>query len=340
MSIQSIKKWSDYYDDVGIEENISNIYVDYIKKYTSANIPTIFEFFHLAKLLGRTPKYLASAINSTENHYRQFSIPKRRGGKRTILAPYPALLECQQWINKNILINVETHDISHGFTKGKSILTNAIPHLNKKCLLKIDLKDFFPSITINRVINVFKRLGYPDNISIYLAKLCTHKNRLPQGAATSPQLSNIISYYMDCRLMELANSLNLDCTRYADDITFSGQYIHHTFINLVDKIVTECGFTINSSKTRLSYESSRKIVTGISVVGEKIKIPRAYKRKLRQDIHHIITKGPKSHISKRKIRNPYYLNSIYGKLNFWKHVEPDNQYVKKVENTLLQLLNP
>lgn len=335
---QNIKKWEKFYTDIGLDENIYSVYLDYISELNQHNIPAIFEFNHLAQLLGRSPAYLASAINSTENHYRQFEIPKRNGGQRVILAPFPALLECQKWIKNNILESIKTHEICHGFKKNKSIITNANRHLNKKCLLKLDLLDFFPSININRVIKVFKNIGYPNNISFYLAKLCCYENKLPQGASTSPILSNIILYYMDCRLKGLANSQSLECTRYADDIVFSGEYISHKIINIVESIVTDCGFKLNATKTKLSIKTGKKIVTGISVGGTSIKIPRQYKRKLRQEIYHILSKGFTSHISKRKIRNPYYLNSIYGKFNFWKQVEPNNQFVKKVEKQLYELL--
>jgi RNA-directed DNA polymerase len=294
-----------------------------------SGLPVIFEFDHLAALLGRTPAYLASAVNSTKNHYRVFEIPKRRGGMRRIDAPYPALLECQRWINSNILAKVPISSAAHGFTTGRSILTNASIHCSKKHLLKMDLKDFFPSIGIQRVIKVFQVLGYPNNVAVYLARLCCLSDSLPQGAATSPALSNIIAGRLDARLSGLAQKANLQYSRYADDMIFSGHHISTWFIAAVGKIAEIEGFTVNSEKTQLIRSDRRRIVTGLSVAGAEPRVPISYKRRLRQQVHFIVKYGYDSHASKKKIRDPFYIDSIYGKLTFWRSVEPDNAFVRE-----------
>jgi retron-type reverse transcriptase len=295
----------------------------------NAQLPIIFEFRHLAALLGRTPQYLASVVNSPGNHYRIFEIPKRSGGRREIAAPYPALLYCQQWINKNILPRGSVHESAHGFRKGRSIVTNASPHLGKRCLLKIDLLNFFPSISISKVIKVFCNLGYPRNISFYLARLCCLNDALGQGAATSPSLSNIIARPLDARLDGLAKKWNCQYTRYADDLTFSGDRISVRFPEIVKTIVEEEGFRINEEKTKLCRSRGKRVVTGLSVSREKLLIPREYKRRLRQEIHYISNFGFFSHTSKLKIRNPFYIDSVFGKLSFWKWIEPENTFAEK-----------
>jgi len=324
-----MESWQRYFESIGIDPLLSQSYRNYIDHMLRGGLPVIFEFRHLAALLGRTPGYLASAVNCTESHYREFEIPKRRGGKRTIDAPYPALLECQQWINHHILAKVPIHSAAHGFVTKKSILTNAWLHCAKTHLLKMDLKDFFPSIQMSRVIKVFQVLGYPNNVAFYLARLCCFKGSLPQGAATSPALSNVIARRLDARLSGLAQKQDLRYSRYADDLVFSGAEIYPWLIQAVERIAGDEGFKVNAEKTQLIRSARRRIVTGLSVVGKRPHLPASYKRRVRQDVHYIVKFGYDSHVRKLKIRNPFYLDSLFGKLTFWKSVEPKNAFVKE-----------
>jgi len=289
-------------------------------------------------LLGRTNEYLSSVINSSENHYREFEIKKRSGSKRIISSPYPALLETQYWIFDNILKTIQVNPSAHGFVYKKSIITNSILHKDQKELLKLDLVNFFPSININRIIFVFKQLGYSSNIAFYLAALCTLDNSLPQGAPTSPILSNIIARRLDSRLIKLSKRFGLRYSRYADDLTFSGNSIPAKYIQYVKQIINEEGFAVNENKTRLYKSIGKRIVTGISVAGGTIKVPREYKRKLKLELNFIKKFGLESHISKKKIRKPNYLLSLIGKVNFWISVEPNNKYAHESKNMLSKYL--
>ncbi len=336
MKMKTLNLWKKYFKLKGLDEQITQQYVKYISILLNNNEPIIFSFKHLCELLSRKPSYLASAVNATIHHYREFKIPKRSGGFRKISVPYPALLECQYWIYTNILLKIPINQAAHGFTPNKSIITNAKLHTGKKALLKMDLKDFFPSIKINRIINLFHKLGYPINISYYLASLCCLNDSLPQGAPTSPYLSNIISKNLDNRLLKFSKKFELYYSRYADDITFSGNDIPAKFITYISDIIHSESFTVNKSKTRLYKGKSKRIVTGISVSENSIKLPRKYKRELKKDLYYIIKYGLQSHLAKRKINKLNYLNSIRGKLNFWLCVEPNNQkalyYLDKLNN--------
>ncbi|WP_051002492.1 reverse transcriptase family protein [Sulfurovum sp. AR] len=231
----------------------------------------------------------------------------------------------QDWIYHNILKKTQISHHAHGFAIKKSIITNAKIHVGQKQLLKLDLKDFFPSIKLNRIIHVFSSLGYPNIIAYYLATICSYEDALPQGASTSPMLSNIIAKQLDKRLISFSKKFNLKYTRYADDLTFSGDEIPATLIKYITDIIEDEGFKLNTTKTRLYQEKSKRIVTGISVIGSKIKIPRKYKRELKQELHYIFKYSLESHISKKKIRRLDYLLSLIGKVNFWISVEPDNK---------------
>ena len=319
-----VRSWCKHFERRGISRELIESYRPYIQKLCETSSPVIFEFEHLSLLIGVEQHELRKMVNASHAFYRSFQIKKRSGGLRKIYAPYPSMLMCQDWIYNNILINKPVHSAAHGFVPGRSIFSNASAHLNSKCLMKIDLKDFFPSIPINWVVNYFLSLGYADNASFYLAALCCNEGRLVQGSSTSPYLTNILLKSLDERISLLAKSYDLNFTRYADDLTFSGEYIPHKLIGIVTEIITQYGLVVNDKKTKLQIGSNQRIVTGLSVAGSMLAVPRKFKRDLKLELHFIKKYGYGSHVSKMKIRNPYYIESLIGKLNFWLQAEPSN----------------
>ncbi|MCO7573416.1 MULTISPECIES: reverse transcriptase family protein [Pseudomonas chlororaphis group] len=321
---KSVKDWLKHFERRGISRDLVESYLPYIKKLNQTSSPVIFEFEHLSLLIGVDQHELRKMVNAPHAFYHSFQIKKRSGGMRKIHAPYPSMLMCQDWIYKNVLINKPVHSAAHGFVPGRSIFTNASVHLGSKCLMKMDLKDFFPSVPINWVINYFLSLGYADNVSFYLGALCCCEGRLVQGSATSPYLTNILLKGLDERISLLAKAYGLRFTRYADDLTFSGNYIPHKLIGVVSEIIVQYGLRVNDKKTKLQVGANQKIVTGLSVSGNALALPRKFKRELKMELHFIKKYGYVSHASKKKIRNPYYIDSVIGKLNFWLQVEPAN----------------
>lgn len=273
-----------------------------------------------------TPKQLAEALGITIGqlrwlsfhheaaeaiHYKSFEIPKRSGGKRLIWAPKPRIKEAQRWILHNILELLPVHGSAHGFLPERSILTNARPHVNSKCLIRMDIKDFFPTITFPRVKGLFRNAGYREQIATLLALICTEAPReiiklkdkiyyvavaercLPQGAPTSPAISNIVALNMDKRLKGLSKSNGWRYTRYADDLSFSFSdnkknpqvgYI----LGAIKRIVEDECFEINTKKTWVSRKGGKQAVTGITVNGtNKPRVSRELKRKLRAITHNL-----------------------------------------------------
>lgn len=308
-------------------------YFSYIKNCYAKNIPIIFNLNHFQKILGIKKEIILSILFS-DKYYREFTIPKRNGKLRKIDSPYPVLLMIQRWILDNILSTIALNNAATGFIKNKSIKDNAFVHVGKKCLLKMDIKDFFPSISLNRIICIFKNLGYPHKISYFLAKLCCKDNHLPQGAPTSPYISNIIAKRLDIRLKALSKKCNLAYTRYADDIAFSGDYISSKHIKHVYTIITSEGFIPNIEKTRLVIGNGKKIITGLSISNDKLTIPRKKKRELRKNAFYILLNGLEKYSQITKKYDPIFLERLIGKYTFWKFIEPDNEYVK---NTLIKL---
>jgi RNA-directed DNA polymerase len=249
------------------------------------------------------------------DHYTRFEIPKRSGGKRLISSPKPKMRVAQSWINQNILNQLEPSQYCYAFRPATSIVDNASQHVNKSVILKLDIKDFFPSITFSRVRGYFEYLGYNPGVATVLALLCTDAPRsrvtigdftqivatgprgLPQGACTSPALANLIASRLDSRLAELIATFSDEWTytRYADDLTFSttgeGEEIGQ-LIAAVTHIASDESFEIKREKTRIMRSSRRQSVTGL-LVGDEVRIPKETIRKMRALFHNIETKGEK-----------------------------------------------
>jgi hypothetical protein len=283
---------------------------EYIDLLDSNNTVIILDFEHLSKLLGISKYNLFKIINRPTDFYHTYNIPKRSGGLREISAPRPIILNCQRWIYENILINQELHSSCKGFRKEISITHNASQHLGKKFLLKLDLKDFFPSITFNRVFSVFRKLGYTHKMSYFLASICTLEGHLPQGAATSPILSNIIAKRLDNRLNRLAQKFELTYTRYADDLSFSGNKLPIKIISYIKQIIEDEGFTVNEKRLNCCLKTKRKIITGISISSGRATIPRKNKREVRKAVYYIKKNGLFEH-QKKLIQKTQFILSDY-----------------------------
>jgi len=251
---------------------------------------------------------------ATSLHYRAFTIPKRDGSQRQIWAPLPILKTAQRWILRNIVEHLPVHGAAHGFLPGRSIATNAAVHNDPKIVLKVDLKDFFPTVTLPRVRGIFRKAGYREQIATLLAMICTEAPReiveqngktyyvalgprcLPQGAPTSPGLTNTLCLRLDRRLAGLASKLGWRYTRYADDLTFSLPANHQgvprlgTLLGSVARVAADEGFAVHPKKTRVARKGTRQKITGLVVNGEGApRVARSLRREIRAAIHNLET---------------------------------------------------
>lgn len=289
-----------------------------------AKVPFIMNTYHLSNILGIKWKDLKKIINNSDKLYYNFSISKKSGGKRIISMPNKELLIVQKKIQEKILDNVIIHKNAFGFVKNRSIIDNAKMHLNKEMILNMDLKDFFPSIHRGRVFYIFKNIcNYDNNTSYCLTKLTTYKNSIPQGAPTSPVISNIVAFMLDVRLSKIADKFNINYTRYADDITFSGskENINKSLLKIVNDIIEECGFNVNKKKTRFASRAGRQEVTGLIVNNEEISIPNNYIKKIRQELYYVKKYGLKAHREKVGFTNKYYKDHMLGKILFVNQID-------------------
>ena len=282
-----------------------------------------------AALLGVEVNRLEEILNNVSGHYQEFWMRKRSGGYRMISAPDKDLQAIQSTIYSRILSSVTiVHPAAVGFRCGRSVVDNAAPHLGKRYVLKMDIHDFFGSIRSPRVRQTFKKIGYPENVSKVLGALCCLHRHLPQGAPTSPALSNIVGYEMDRKLAALAADYGVTYTRYADDLTFSGDvFPKEQIIPQVKRIIRDEKFEPNHKKTHFMNQSSRKIITGVSVAsGVKLTIPKSKKREIRKNVYFILTKGLAEHQRRIGSHDPAYLKRLIGMLCYWRAIEPDNTY--------------
>ena len=174
-------------------------------------------------------------------------------------------------------------------------------------------------------------------MSFYLASIFCVNGHLPQGAPRSPALSNIIARHIDNRILGLCKRMNYSYTRYADDIAISGGRIDSSFVDYVKMIIVEYGFEVNDSNVKLYNGNGAKILTGVSLSNNRIRLPRDYRRSLQMELYCIRHYGLYDHLRRKKINQPDYLASLLGKLNYWLMLEPDNAFAKQSYSELSQL---
>ncbi len=244
-------------------------------------------------------------------HYVSFSIPKRSGGRRLIMAPKRRLKAIQRKLLALLVEKLPVSEHAHAFRRGRSIRTGAEPHVGKPAVLKLDLKDFFPSVTVARVRGLLIAYGYGYPVATTLAVLMTEAERQPvevdgacfhvpvgerhcvQGAPTSPGICNALLLRLDRRLAGLARKHGLSYTRYADDLSFSGTLDRSAAGRLrcvVSRVISEEGFVLNTDKTRFMGQGSRQTVTGV-VVNQTLGLSRQERRRLRAMAHRIKTQN-------------------------------------------------
>ena len=268
----------------------------------------------LADFLKISRRFLSYILfkKKIENCYRTFTIPKKSGGVREISAPDNQLYSIQEKLSKAIADNfnntLNTQTIAHGFIKGKSIFTNASAHTQKRYIINVDIKDFFPSINFGRVRGFFlknDKFLLPNIVATTIAQLTCYKGVLPQGAPTSPIISNLICSILDNRILKLAKKYHLYYTRYADDLTFSTNSNFNTdkdnFLEELEEEIEKSGFTINKEKTHVFMNNNRQSVTGLTV-NKKANVPSKYFRS---------TKAMAYNLYKN---NCFYINGIEGKI--------------------------
>ena len=315
-------KWLNYSEEfrkLGYRNNFTKEEVDfllgYAKRIYDNKVPIIYEQEHLALLVGYKYEYLLKISNAPQKFYRTFKVPKKAGGERDIAEPLPSLKDIQRWILDEILCKYPISNYAKAYARNHSIWENARFHLKQEILLTIDIKDFFPSLHIEKVFGVFLELGYSKAVATMLSNLCCLKGSLPQGAPTSPTLSNILMNNIDAQISSFIKTEKIRYTRYADDMNFSGNLEPGMIIKFVRGVLHDEGLKVNENKIRVRRRGQRQEVTGV-IVNEKLQAPKEMRRKLRQSVYYIEKYGLTSHLDKTENKKANHIYHLLGIANF------------------------
>ena len=284
------------------------------------------ELSSLEQDLGTSAKTLYAVSNNLGKHYRKVKLPKKNGGFRTLSVPDEVLKSIQRQIAEVLLIHSPTSRYAKAYRFGSSTLRNAKHHVGKQVVLKLDILHFFDSIRYSTVKDkVFPEEIYAEPVRILLTMLCYHKDALPQGAPSSPAITNIILYEFDEQIGQWCRERGIAYTRYCDDMTFSGDFDPAEVIRYVRLELKKMGFLLNEQKTQIQRPGQQQTVTGI-VVNEKLSIPADYRRKLRQELYYCRKFGIQEHLQKIGLEIPEntYRMQLLGKVNYVLQVHPDD----------------
>ncbi|QQM32353.1 RNA-directed DNA polymerase [Martelella lutilitoris] len=335
-------------------------------KSTAPDLPVIFSLSHLAHLVDVSPKHLRPIVDRMSDPYRHFRLRKKSGRKgskaprrryRDIYAPQPHLLRTQRWIAQNILNVLKPHSSSFAFAPDSDMLDAATQHCGCTWLLKMDVSNFFESITERQAYQVYRGCGYTALLSFELARLSTRsvdqkhyfhlqesefphpeavEGYLPQGAPTSPMLANLAVRPLDMKLKRIAAELGWKYTRYADDMAFSTDRVRTRkealqLKAIVETALTRFGLSVNQSKTRISPPGARKVLLGLLIDRERPRLTRQFKDNIETHLYALnhAKIGAQAHRDKRGFSSITGMrHHIRGLIAFAHHVDPD--YAQKL----------
>ena len=351
----------------GESQEILNIAAECLDQFYSQNpdAPALLTLNHLA-LRAQVPYWrLRTAVERSSKCYQHFKIRKRSGGYRVISVPHPDLMKVQRWLAIHILNKQPVHPASFAFKPKSSITSCAARHTGARWLVKIDISTFFNSISEIPVYRIFRSFGYSPLIAFELARLTTcisekstrysykhwknfkrhvtiqnYQNdkigHIPQGAPTSPMLSNLFMRNLDDNIATAASMAGLIYTRYSDDLIFSTRNEFSRkqavkFIRSVSLLLRSEGLFLNARKTIVVPPGARKVVLGLVVDGDKPRLSREFRNRLRQHFHYLEKFGPVEHMQNRNFETTIGMKyHIRGQIDFANMV--DKQYADKMLN--------
>lgn len=327
-----------------------------IQRLLQRGVTPVLTLNHLARLTGSNYDYLRATVDRSSDPYTNIKRRKRDGSFRHLSSPEPVLMGVQRWILHEILSQVQIHDSSFAYRENRSIVDCASRHVGAKWLIKLDLHDFFGTVSEKGVYSVFRDLGYGALISFEMARLCTRRpipwdqmlpavgkhreytsissyqhfgvGHLPQGAPTSGALANAATASLDRKLANLSRNKSLVYTRYSDDLTLSAgpEFSRQKAIEVVrevEKIVAFEGFQIHVKKTRIVPPGARHVVLGLLVGDESVRLHPLFRRRLKWNIHAVSKFGLVKHAQRQKFDSALsFVNHVDGCIAFSYGVEP------------------
>lgn len=299
-------------------------------------LPFLYDCHQLAAFLGTSSGKLNHMVRHIQEEYHTVTNSKDNGKSRQLSVPSRELRFYQGKIANKILTQLPVSEYATAYRKGSSIRRNAEPHIRKKYLLKLDITNFFGSVSFAQIYGTVFHTIYSKQVSYLLTSLCCLNGALPQGATTSPLLSNIVMRRFDHQIGQWCHTHDIAYTRYCDDMTFSADHSLYHVREKVSKHLHKMGFVLNEAKTHFITKAGRQCVTGLTV-NEKISIPSDYKRALRQETYYALRFGLSQAII-RGNRTAFLLNGqpdeacylahLLGKIQYVLQIEPENQWFR------------
>lgn len=307
----------------------------YAKNLMDQGLPVIYDSEHFSMLVGYAQKYIKHAVMYMSYYYWDYKVPKKNGGLRVIKEPMPNLKDIQKWILHNILYKRKYHPYAKAYIPEKCIRDNVRFHTKRKIVMTLDIHDFFGSINDDDVFQIFKNMGYSDWTADLLAKLTCLNNALPQGAPSSPALSNLYMYDFDQKMMNYCLRHHIFYTRYADDMTFSGDFNTEELKGIVVSLLKPMHLSLNEDKSKVMTANQRQIVTG-TVVNHKTHLPTEQLKKIRQEVYYIKKFGLAQHMANTLCQKKNYIKHLYGRINYALLIQPGNKEMREYKKYLYE----
>ena len=320
----------------GFSEDYINKCLSYAVPLSSQNLPVIYNINHFSGLVGYNVSYLKRAVKFQKYFYRKFKIKKRNGKNRILFEPLPSLKEIQIWILEEILYKCKVSRYAKAYVPKRSIKEHAIYHTDEPIVLTLDIKDFFKRIKFKRVEALFLEMGYSNQVANLITKLCFLEEELPQGAPTSPYISNLILKEFDINISDYCMKNKIKYTRYADDLAFSGELNENEIEELVKKELRKVGLELNEEKRKIMRPNQPQLISGI-IVNKKAQIPKRDRNDLRNQMFYIKKFGLKSHMERTNQTKSNYLKHILGKVNYVLQINPRDTEFKEYRDYLHSL---
>lgn len=293
----------------------------------------------VSELLGISVRDLYQFSNNQGRHYYAVSIPKKNGGVRELNVPSFYLKHIQRLILDKMLYGLPVSEYARAYIPEARLTDNALPHMGKEKILKLDIKSFFDNIDADMVCSVFSRLGFESSATSLLANICILEGALPQGAPTSPCIANLVMTYFDDRVGNYCKDRNIAYTRYCDDMTFSGSFDEKMLADYVERLLNKQGFELNLKKTTCVSKSQQQKVTGI-VVNEKMQISSSERRKIRQEVYYLSKNTVLSCMRRIGVQTTQiqYLTSLQGRISFALQINPEDRKMQEYYDIVHSLL--
>lgn len=299
------------------------------------------ELSSLTTDLGFSAKTLYGVSYHRSSHYHHVKIPKAGGGYRELSVPDDLLKSIQHSIAVNILAYENVSPFAAAYRIGGSTAANAAPHVGQRVVLKLDIRHFFDHLIYPLIKEkVFPAERYSEPIRVLLTMLCVYPDALPQGAPTSPVISNIVMRDFDSLTGRWCSARGIAYTRYCDDMTFSGDFDPEPVVRFVRDELKKMGLLLNDMKTVVAREGQKKVVTGI-VVNEKLNTAAAYRKKLRQELYFCQKYGIAEHLQRTgaDLAADQYVRQLLGRVNYVLQVTPENAEMQQYRAWLMSQLH-